>query len=265
MKRSIFIGQMFVFGMLAFSNVAAETPGKKEVLEALGKGTLSGDPSVQVQIESWKHHNNSCLALIYAVEGVDREVIAPAKLSPTLALLETTGKTLKIIAKKELKGSDFDEKLPDDDEDIFRKSIPQAVEGASYQGFNCLGIKLDLAPYRINPTEVAIGLRAKIHEVFPNGEADWEQLSLFRVEDLALKKIISCKMESSSEDRTGSALFAHHNNLQISTRKTGGFFDLIFVEKVKKTPMFEDSDMKPSTETRKHRFVWKKDAYEEVK
>jgi hypothetical protein len=244
-------------------------PRKEDVLKAIGKRQLASDPSLNFQIKPWKSLPDSFVALLYitAANEDGEEAVRTARLHPTLVLLNTTEGRLTALAESEvgLKLSD-----PDGIEEEVCRELPpgkkQFKDSVLTDGNQCMEIHLDLAPYKITSTETAIGVRTKVHEVYPAGEGDSEYLTLFDIAGHNLRKIFSESMSSDDEERGPNEFLHSKSILQVSTQLTADHFDLLLIENNRVDELVETRKAHhPAPKQTTHRFTWKASAYVETK
>lgn len=254
-------------GPAQVSGKASALPGKDDVLEAIGHQQLARDPHLQFQIKPWSARPGSFVALVYLTapvsddmdEGDGTEVIRAVRLQPTLALLANIDGHLVATAKSD--GPQGPGKGC--------RTLPQGadkVDDPATEGTLCKKFDFDLAPYRITPTETAIGVRIRYHNFYPAGEGQYEDLTLFEAVGHELKPVFSEEMSGSFEERGPNEMNTSKATLQVSAQKTGDHFDLLLVEHRRTEKLTEDSSAgHPGSTLVKRRFVWSGSAYVEAK
>jgi hypothetical protein len=250
----------------------AATPTKEDVLKALGQQTLAHDPALQVEIKPWHARPGSFVALLYLTASNDEmdvgdgtEIVRAPRLQPTLALLQYVDGHLVATAKSDAPdalGKDCHE-LPKVEKD---SGDTPADQDTSTDGTYCQAFTFDLAPYRLTPAETAIGIRTQSHEIYPAGEGDDEDLTLFSITGHQLKPVFSATMSSSSEERGPNEMLTSKSTLQISQQKTGDHFDLLLVDHDDTEKLVSDaSGGHPGKHLVKRTFTWNGSAYVEAK
>ena len=242
-------------------------PGKEEVLRAIGLPELAHDPHLQLQTKPWRARPGSFVALVFFTSpsnAIDdgTEVVRTPRLQPTLILLEPSNGHLVASAQ-----SDITTGTGEECRELSQvEKSNSADEGVETDGDFCKELNLDLAPYRITSTEIAIGVRTKYHGVYPAGESDSEGLALFQVAGNRLAKIFSENMQDSSEERGPNEMLSSTNVLRVGPTKTAGHFDLVLVRHNRVEPLLDDAGSPPPKSTlEKRKFVWNGSAYKEAK
>jgi hypothetical protein len=247
---------------------AEAPPSKDDVLNAIGHKQLAQDPNLQFQIASWNARPDSFVALVnlsvandsmYVGNGT--EIVRSTRLQPTLVLLQYVDGRLVATAQSDgLNGLGKDCRQQSEVEKDSDHPAP-TIDGSLCQEFD-----FDLAHYRITPTETAIGIRTKYHDIYAAGEGDYEDLTLFDVAGHKLTPIFSEIMNDSSEERGPNEMNSSKATLQISAQQTRGHFDLVLVEKNRTEALVDDpSAGHPSKGTKRRRFAWSGSAYVEAK
>ncbi|MBV8962812.1 MAG: hypothetical protein JO068_21130 [Hyphomicrobiales bacterium] len=226
--------------------VHAEVPEENDVLRTL-RPDLIGDRALTLEVKPWKALHGAFVALMYiGIPG--GETVRTQRLHPTLAVVREEGGALSLVARVETEEPRCRELPPD-----------QTELELNLDGGDCPAMHLDLAPYRISPTETALGLRTKTHEVFPAGESEAEKLTLFRILGHTLKPIFSAEMMYSDEQRGPGDLTTSESTLQVSEQKTSGYFDLVLVETTRSEKIFDTNYSR--TKRTQRRFSWQGGRY----
>ena len=247
---TVFLILIWLRSQAAYGQSLNEMPAKAEVLQAIGKSSLLGNPLLNVEIKAWKPLQGSFVALIYIQTG-DAEVVRTAQIRPTVALLvRSNGKLVSVgtamidePCRSLSKGADSLENMED--------------------GSECQNFQLDMVPYVIRPNNTAIGIRTHVHEVFPAGEDDSDDLTLFHVANNTLKAVFQFPMTFSDEQRGPGDSFLNNSVLHISGQQTHGYFNLRVVEHCVHARLFEDGKTKYKTII--HTFRWFNKGYVEAK
>jgi hypothetical protein len=234
---------------------AADAPSKEEILRTLGKADLIGDATLKLEVKAWNSIAGSFVALMYIERD---EVVRTEGLEPTLAVLKVSEHGIEIIARAAIK-ADACRRLAADEMALARQD----------DGTSCTEMRLDLAPYRISPSETALGVRTKVHAVYPAGESDEEALTLFAIKGDTLKPIFSHDMASEASERGPNDMITSSSKLRVTDHQTAGHFDLLLIERIQVEELVHrDDDARPkdrSERTERRRFVWRGDGYRETK
>ncbi len=228
---------------LSASRAYAETPEPTDILRAMGRTDLIGDRALTLEIKPWKAFEGAFVALMYIDAG---EVMRTQRLRPTLGVMREEGGRLSLLARAEI------------EEPSCREADQRELE-PNLNGDDCPAMHLDLAPYRISPTETALGLRIRVHSVFPAGESEAEKLTLFRIVGNRLKPIFSAEMMLRDAQRGPGDLTTSESTLQVTGQKTSGYFDLLLVESTRFEKLLDSGDGR--TKRTQHRFRWQGDGY----
>jgi hypothetical protein len=250
----------------------AATPTKEDVLTAIGQKSLTHDPALQVEIKPWNARPGSFVALVYLSVSSDAmdaddgtEIVRSPRLQPTLALLQYVDGHLIATAKSESPndlGKDCRE-LSDVEKD---SGNAPGDRGSFPDGSLCQAFTFDLAPYRITPTETAIGIRIQVHDIYAAGEGDDETLTLFNVTGHQLTPIFSEEMSGSFEERGPNEMNTSKSTLQVTQQKTKDHFDLLLVDHNVTERLLSDSTAgHPGKHLVKRRFTWNGSRYVEAK
>jgi hypothetical protein len=129
---------------------------------------------------------------------------------------------------------------------------------ASDTGPGDLSYTLDLAPYRLNETEVAFGVREHADQKSPTDPMLTENLLLYRMVGARLVRIffetVHMEWNDRDEDGIGNGTATSHSVVAVSKNKTAGFFDLVVTD---------NTDL-PKPKTTVTTYAWKGEAYQEV-
>jgi hypothetical protein len=112
---------------------------------------------------------------------------------------------------------------------------------------------LDLAPYRLNDTEVAFGVRERTKCLSVTRPGASEFLFLYRVVGARLVRVLSLEALIEWTDEDGAGTLTDRSTVAVSKNKTGGFFDLVVTSR-------GDSRPKKTVTT----YTWTGEAYREV-
>jgi hypothetical protein len=113
---------------------------------------------------------------------------------------------------------------------------------------------LDLAPFRLNETEVAFGVREHAEILSPTRPGASEMLLLYRVVGARLVRVLSVNSRFEWTDEDGAGTGTERSTVAVSKHKTGGFFDLVVTSQ---------SDL-PRPEKTVTTYAWAGAAYQEV-
>jgi hypothetical protein len=271
---------LFLFGYrpcpAQVPNKTAVPPTKEEILDAIGSKALAHDPHLQFQVKPWNNRPGSFLALVYITAsandildtGDGTEIVRAARLQPTLALLEFVNG--RFVAAANSGGphglGNQCRKLPRGADEVDKASGTPGDPGPSPNGDLCTEFDFDLAPYRITPTETAIGVRTKYHSFYAAGEGEYEELALFDLVGHELRQVFSEEMSSSMEERGPNEMDSSKSTLQVTTQKTKDHFDLLLVDHNRVETLTDGPSTNPPGRTlAKHRFIWNGTVYVEAK
>jgi hypothetical protein len=86
---------------------------------------------------------------------------------------------------------------------------------------------LDLAPYRLDETEVAFGVRERAEILSVTRPGASQMLLLYRVVGARLVRVLSVTSHFEWTDDDGAGTGTEHSTVAVSKHETGGFFDLV--------------------------------------
>jgi hypothetical protein len=240
---------LLLAGLLMWSSRLAahpQTPSQEEVLRALSREDLPGDRSLNFEVEPWDVPGATFVALMYIDAG---EVVRTKRLQPTLSVLKESDGKLTLIAEATIDEPHCRE-LPEG-----RTELEPNLDGE-----DCPELHLDLAPYKISSSDTALGVRTKIHAVFPAGESETEELTLFHIVGGTLKPIFSAEMNLRDEQRGPGDATRSESTLRISDHQTSGHFDLLLTERSHFQKLLDPDDEGRSEQIRR-RFRWRGNGY----
>ncbi len=240
---------------------------KQAVLTALGQQRLLQEPALHLTTRPWPAQPGTFVALVYlttssaSLDSGSEAVRAP-RLQPTLALLRFVDGQLTAVAQSNPPDALGE---PCRELSLVQKDPALGSGFGDPDGTRCVDFHFDLAPYRITLTETAIGVRTKIHSIYPAGESDSENLTLFAIDAHHLKPVFNEEMAGSYEERGPNEMLTSKATLQVGPQETGDHFDLFMLEHDRTDKLVEDGGGHPGKSLARRRFAWNGSTYKELK
>jgi hypothetical protein len=215
---------------------------------------------VKTEVQAWKSAGpdlpDAWVAVSYGFRG-NTAVTEEAPGGGWLAIGTGQGPDAKLIAKNPLplKGcgnGDFPI-APDPDAD-------------GEPPVSCDSLKLDLAPYRLNPRETALGMRVTRTEEFPAGANQTEELVLFRRTGATLSPVLYVVTDENDIQRNLNDQTRAKATVVMDRRQTGGMADILVRETRRIDPAVDDlpASSPPGTRTLTTRYRWDGKQYTKV-